>query len=136
MDCLFCKIGKHEIPAEVVYEDDNSFAILDIHPVAPGHTMVIPKLHAQNLIDLPLGEVKPLFGAVKTMLEKLSKSLKPDGFTIGINQGSVSGQVVDHLHIHLIPRFLGDSGKSVHAVVANPPSESLAEMAKKINNGG
>ncbi|TSC60135.1 MAG: Hit-like protein involved in cell-cycle regulation [Parcubacteria group bacterium LiPW_15] len=132
MDCVFCKIGGKEIPAEIVFENEESFAILDIHPVAPGHTMVIPKGHAQNLLDLPRAEVKPLFEDLKTVLHKISSALRPDGFTIGINQGSISGQVVDHLHIHIIPRFVGDSGGSVHSVVQNPPAESLAEIAAKI----
>jgi histidine triad (HIT) family protein len=134
MDCLFCKIGRKEIPAEVVYEDEDSFAVLDINPVAPGHTMVIPKAHAQNLLDLPQEEVKPLFEALKKVLHKVSSAMSPDGFTIGINQGSVSGQAIDHLHIHIIPRFLGDSGGSVHSVVKNPPGESLADIAAKIKN--
>lgn len=134
MDCLFCKIGKKEIPAEMVYEDENSFAILDINPVAPGHTMVIPKGHASNLLDLPQEGVKPLFEALKTVLHKVSTALSPDGFTMGINQGSVSGQAVDHLHIHIIPRFAGDKGNSVHSVVSNPPAESLADIGAKIRN--
>lgn len=132
MDCLFCKIGKKEIPAEMVYENEHAFAILDINPVSPGHTMVISKTHAKDLPELPKDEVGPLFEGVKMVLDKIQKALKPDGFTIGINQGSVSGQVVDHLHIHLIPRFAGDNGKSVHFVVMNPPRESLPEIAKKI----
>lgn len=132
MDCLFCKIRDKQIPAEIVYENDHAFAILDINPVSPGHTMVISKTHAENLPGLPKEEVGPLFEGVKTVLAKIQNALKPDGFTIGINQGSVSGQVVDHLHIHLIPRFVGDKGQSVHFVVKNPPQESLADIAKKI----
>jgi histidine triad (HIT) family protein len=132
MDCLFCKIGKKEIPAEMVYENDHAFAILDINPVSPGHTMVISKTHAKDLPELPKDEVGPLFEGVKVVLAKIQKALKPDGFTIGINQGLVSGQVVGHLHIHLIPRFAGDNGKSVHSVVMNPPNESLTDTAKKI----
>ncbi len=129
---MFCKIGRKEIPAEIVYENDHAFAILDIHPVSPGHTMVISRTHAKDLPELPKEEVGPLFEGVKVVLDKIQKALKPDGFTIGINQGSVSGQVVDHLHIHLIPRFTGDNGRSVHFVVQNPPKESLPEIAKKI----
>lgn len=132
MDCLFCKIGRKEIPAEVVYENDHAFAILDINPVSPGHTMVISRTHAKDLPELPGEEVGPLFEGVKAVLAKIQSALRPDGFTIGINQGSVSGQAVDHLHIHLIPRFVGDKGKSVHFVVQNPPTESLQEIAKKI----
>ena len=132
MDCLFCNIGKKQIPAEIVYENDHAFAILDINPVSPGHTMVISKTHAKDLPELPKEEIGPLFEGVKVVLGKIQSALKPDGFTIGINQGSVSGQVVEHLHIHLIPRFFGDKGQSVHFVVKNPPQESLSDIAKKI----
>ena len=134
MDCLFCKIGKKEIPAEIVYEDEDVFAILDIYPVAPGHTMVIPKIHAQNLLDLDDSKVAPVFLGVKKVLGILKKTIKPDGFTVGINHGTVSGQVVDHLHIHLIPRFLNDHGKSVHSVVLNPPTETPEEIGKRIRD--
>ncbi|MBI2591597.1 MAG: HIT family protein, partial [Candidatus Brennerbacteria bacterium] len=58
--------------------------------------------------------------------------LKPDGFTIGINHGEASGQAVDHLHIHIIPRWKNDGGGSIHGVVNNPPKESLEEIKKKI----
>ncbi|MDO8504628.1 MAG: HIT family protein [Candidatus Liptonbacteria bacterium] len=136
MDCIFCKIGKKEIPADMVYEDNNSFAILDIHPVAPGHTMVLPKIHADNLLALPEEEIGPLFEAVKTVLGKLKRALGPDGFTVGINHGSVSGQEIDHLHIHLIPRFKGDAGSSINSVVNNPPKETIQEIAEKIKKAG
>jgi len=134
MDCLFCKIGKKEIPAEFVYEDDHAFGILDINPIAPGHTMIIPKVHSENLIDLPAEEIGPVFLAVKKCAENLSHAFKPEGFTLGINHGRVSGQLVDHLHIHIVPRFAGDGGGSVHSVVNNPPKESLEAIAKKIRN--
>jgi histidine triad (HIT) family protein len=132
MDCLFCKIRDKQIPAEIVYENDHTFAFLDINPVSPGHTMVISKTHVKNLPELPKEEIGPLFEGVKAVLGKIQSALKPDGFTIGINQGSVSGQAVDHLHIHLIPRFVGDNGQSIHFVVKNPPQEPLADIAKKI----
>lgn len=132
MDCLFCKIGNKEIPAEFVYEDDHVFGILDINPVAPGHTMIIPKIHSESLSDLPNGEIGPVFLSVKIFLEKLKKSLSSEGFTIGINHGRVSGQVIEHLHIHIIPRFSMDGGGSIHSVVSNPPKEELKIIAEKI----
>ena len=116
MDCLFCKIIKKEIPAEIIYEDNNAIGILDIHPLTPGHTMVLPKTHAENILDLPDDQVSPIFLAVKRVTEKLKNSHNPAGFTIGINHGRISGQVVDHLHIHVIPRFSGDGGKSIHSI--------------------
>ncbi|OGG43694.1 hypothetical protein A3G50_00820 [Candidatus Jorgensenbacteria bacterium RIFCSPLOWO2_12_FULL_42_11] len=132
MDCLFCKIIKKEIPAEIIYEDDRSLAILDINPRAPGHAMVMPKIHSQTILDLPENKLGLLFEAVKKVAGLIQKGLKPEGFTIGINQGRISGQVIDHLHVHVIPRFEGDGGASVHSVVNNPPKESLKDIADKI----
>ncbi len=132
MDCLFCKIASKEIPSELVYEDENSFAFLDIAPMSKGHTVVIPKKHAENMIDLPMEEVGPLFTAVKKVTELLQEKLSPKGFTIGINHGRVGGQLVDHLHIHVIPRYEGDGGGSLHSVVKNPPKESVSEIRKEI----
>lgn len=131
-DCLFCKIGKGEIPALTVYEDDHVLAFLDIHPVAPGHTMVIPKVHAENMLDLPESEVGPLFLGVKKVTGMLKIALQPDAFTIGMNHGRMSGQMVDHLHVHILPRFMNDGGKSIHSVVNNVPKESLEILRKKI----
>jgi histidine triad (HIT) family protein len=131
-DCLFCKIIAKTIPAQVVYEDDHAVAFLDIVPRAPGHTMVIPKVHAPNFLELPDAEVGPLFEAVKRVAELLVRKLGPDGVTMGVNQGRASGQEVDHLHIHLIPRWHGDGGSAVQSVVANTPKESLEEIRKKI----
>ncbi len=132
MDCFFCKIVNKEVSAEIVYEDNNVMAILDIHPKSPGHTMILPKTHAANILDLPEDKIEGVFKAVKKVTELLNNSLLPDGFTIGINHGKVSGQTVEHLHIHIMPRWHNDNGGSIHDVVNNPPKESLAEIKNKI----
>jgi len=120
-DCLFCKIANHDIPADIFYEDDKSMAVLDIHPHAPGHIFIIPKAHASNLINLPDNLVSPLFLTVKKIASILKEKLSADGLTIGINQGRASGQEVDHLHIHILPRFSDDGGSSVQGIINNPP---------------
>ena len=132
MDCLFCKIVEREIPSEKIYEDDTVLAFLDIHPMAPGHTVLVPKVHAENILNLPDMTVGPLFLAVKKVTAALSSALQPHGFTIGINHGKVSGQAIDHLHVHVIPRFEGDGGGSLHSVVKNPSSESVSVIKEKI----
>ncbi len=132
MDCLFCKIANHELPAEVIAEDDHALAFLDAHPLAPGHAMVISKVHAPALADLPLHEVEPVFKMVRDVARELAHALGTDSLTIGINQGEASGRTVDHLHVHLMPRFKNDGGKSVHSVVNNPPKEDIRTIAKKI----
>jgi len=104
-DCLFCKIAAKEVPSFIVYEDAESFGFLDIQPRAVGHTLLVPKHHAATLAELPQSEIAPLFFAVKSVAAILVEALGADGLTIGINQGEVSGQVVPHLHVHLMPRF-------------------------------
>lgn len=132
MPCLFCAIARKEIPAEVIYEDTRAVAFLDIHPRALGHTLVIPRTHAATLTELSEDETAPLFEAVRRVTEKISRALRPDGFTIGVNHGSVSGQEVDHLHVHILPRFAGDGGGSVQTLVNKPSKQPIAEVAKTI----
>jgi histidine triad (HIT) family protein len=134
MDCLFCKIAKGTIPAGTVYEDAHARAFLDIHPCVPGHTVVIPKVHAKDLIALPKAEIAPFFGAVQTVAEAVQKALRADGLTIGMNQGEAAGQAIPHLHVHILPRKQGDGGGSVHTVVRVASTEPLDEMASRIAN--
>lgn len=131
-DCLFCKIARHEIPVLVVREDEHTLAFLDVNPRAEGHTVVIPKAHAETLLDLPDAELGPLWLAVREVSAALLGALGPDGFTIGLNHGREAGQAVPHLHVHVIPRRKGDGGGSIHTIVNAPPAEPLAEIHRKI----
>lgn len=132
--CIFCKIANGEFSSETIYEDDFIRAVLDIHPIAPGHTMIIPKKHAETILDIPDSQGEYIFSAVKKVTALLKEKLNPDGFTIGINHGKWAGQAIDHLHIHIIPRWKNDKGKSIHNVVDNPPQESLTEIKNRIIN--
>jgi len=134
MDCIFCAIIKKEIPGKILYEDENTLAMLDKYPKAPGHAIVFPKTHAETILDLDNADIAPTFCTVKKVTRTLQEKLSPDGFTIGFNHGTYAGQTVPHLHIHIIPRFEGDRGRSIHEVVNNPPEESVEEMQKKILN--
>ena len=134
MDCIFCKMTKKEISSEIVYEDDFALGVLDVNPRSLGHTMILPKTHAENILDLPDDYIGPVFQAVKRVTELLKKSFNSDGFTIGINHGQASGQVVDHLHIHIMPRWLDDRGETIQSLVNNQPKESLEEVKNRILN--
>lgn len=134
MDCLFCKIANKEIPAEIIYEDDHALAFLDIHPKTLAHVLIIPKKHYASLKDVADSEIGPLFATVKKVAIILTDRFKPDGLTIGINQGRAAGQEVDHLHIHILMRYKNDNGGSIQSIVDNPPKESLKEVRKKILN--
>lgn len=129
-DCLFCKIVKKEIPAEIIYDNDFVLAVLDINPCTQGHVMVLPKTHFETILDLP--EVGPVFQTVKEVTGRLKEVFNPDGFTIGINQSRAAGQTVDHLHIHIIPRYKGDGGGSIHSIVQSQSKESLSVIKDKI----
>ena len=131
-DCLFCRIASKSLPSLVIYEDEKTFGFLDIMPRAGGHTLVVPKYHVATLAELPESEVPHLFLAVRKVAIVLKKALKADGLTIGINQGRISGQVVDHLHVHIMPRFMKDGGDSIQSVVNKPPEMSLQSLQKKI----
>jgi histidine triad (HIT) family protein len=131
-NCLFCKIIEKKIPSQVIYEDDHAFVFLDAMPRTTGHVMVVPKVHVPNLLSLPDSELTPLFAAVKKVDELLVRSLGPDGMTIGINQGKASGQEIDHLHVHLMPRWHGDGGRSVQSLVRKAPEESLEKIRERI----
>lgn len=131
-DCLFCKIARHEIPANVVFEDERTVAFLDINPCSWGHTVVIAKLHSTGLTDLPPSEVTPLFTTVQRLADRLLEVLPAVGLTIGVNHGIGAGQMIQHLHVHLIPRYAGDGGRNVHSIVHQTPPESVEATAKTL----
>ena len=120
--CLFCRAATGELDVPTVAGNASALAFLDLHPHAPGHTLVIPRRHAATLADLPAEEVGPLFELVQETARTLADKLDAPGMTIGINQGIVAGQGIPHLHVHVMPRFTGDGERSIHAVVNNPPT--------------
>jgi len=101
--CIFCKIANGEIPSYKVYEDKNYLAFLDISQATLGHTLVIPKKHYENFLDLENpGEI---FELTQKITKQISKSLTVDQFNILNNTGSHAGQTVNHFHLHIIPRY-------------------------------
>lgn len=130
--CIFCKIGKKEIPAHILYEDNNAVAFLDLKPHAQGHTVVIPKKHGVTVFDFTNGEIKELMGDIPKVMKKIQDALHPDGFNVGWNHNSAGGQVVPHLHIHIFPRYNGDGGGSMHSIVRNPGEMSVEEVARML----
>jgi len=111
MDCIFCKIIKGEIPSFKIYEDENVLAFLDIAPVNPGHTLIVPKKHFTNLEEIPEGELARLVVAIKRVGKAIKDGLGVEGYNVTENNGSIAGQIVPHLHFHVIPRRQGDGLK-------------------------
>lgn len=105
-----------------------ALAFLDLHPHAPGHTVVIPRTHAATLAELPLEDVGPLFELVQQVAKTLQEKLQCPGMTIGINQGEIAGQGIGHLHVHVLPRFANDGGTNIHAIIHNPPTPAQQDI--------
>jgi histidine triad (HIT) family protein len=131
-DCIFCKIVAGEIKANTVYENESVLAFLDIHPASRGHTMVIPKVHAERLDLLEDRHVGALFLGVKSVMALLEKALGPGGITVGWNHGWAAGQHVNHLHVHVIPRYAGDGGGGIQSLIRSSVKEDLASVAGQI----
>ena len=107
-NCLFCKIVAGEVPCEKIYEDEKTFAFLDIKPINPGHTLVVPKEHYENVFEAP----EEVWGAVMQTVKKVAHAAK-DGLPAGdlnitMNNGKHAGQVVFHAHVHIMPRHEDD----------------------------
>lgn len=106
--CIFCKIIAGEIPCRKVYEDDKVLAFLDIKPTNPGHILVVPKEHYQNIEEITEEDFCILMMAVKRMGKLLKDKLGALGYNITENNDPIAGQNVPHLHFHIIPRHEGD----------------------------
>ena len=106
--CVFCKIINNEIPSYRVYEDEYCIAILDISQATIGHTLVIPKKHFKNILELDDETAKHLFKVTKDLSIKISKLPNVLGLNVLNNCGEKAGQSVDHFHIHIIPRYDND----------------------------
>ncbi len=104
VNCIFCKIIDGEIPSSKIYEDDNVYAFLDIGPVKKGHSLVIPKGHYPTLDDIPEDKLKDVIIATKKVANAVRLATGCDGYNIVQNNYPASGQVVHHLHFHIIPR--------------------------------
>lgn len=105
-DCIFCKIVNKEIPSSIVYEDENTIAFLDIAPANKGHILVIPKSHYSDITTIPENELQNVFSTVKEISQVLFKEY--EGVNLLQNNGKVAGQLVNHFHVHLIPRKEND----------------------------
>lgn len=102
--CLFCT--QNDI--KIIYQNAYVYAIYDMFPVNPGHTLVITKRHVSNYFDLLIEEKQAIDEALIYLKTKIDIEFHPDGYNIGINNGEAAGQTIMHLHVHLIPRYQGD----------------------------
>lgn len=126
-DCLFCKIAKGELPCKKVYEDRDTIAFLDINPANPGHTLVMPRRHADAIFDADEESLKSTVMALKKVATGIKEKIPCEGINIIQNNGKAAGQIVNHLHFHIIPRRKGDS-----VVISYPRMKSIESELNQI----
>jgi len=127
---IFAKILRGELPSYKVYENDKVFAFLDIMPRTPGHTLVLPKAPVRNMLDVSADDLLAVMGAAQKVAKAAMKAFGADGITIQQFNESAGGQVVFHLHVHVIPRKVGVAMKPPASEKEKP--DVLAENAKKL----
>ncbi|EHR79587.1 HIT family hydrolase [Thermococcus litoralis DSM 5473] len=133
MDCPFCN------PSEEVllYENENIRILIDSFPANRGHLLIVPKRHIEDWRKLKEEEKQAIMKGVELAIEKLSEALKPDGFNVGINLGEAAGQTVAHIHVHVIPRYKGDTNfprGGIRKAVLDIEDENLSLKEKWVKN--
>ncbi len=130
-DCIFCKIAAGQIPSKTVYEDEKFRAILDISPASKGHTIILPKHHADNIYELPEEDAAGIFVVAKKIAGAMKETMGCEGINILQNNGEIAGQTVFHLHVHVIPRYQEDN-IAFSWQHGEPTEEELETTSEKI----
>jgi len=131
MDCIFCAIVEGRAPAEVIFEDEETMAFMDINPANPGHTLVVPKQHVRDIYELDEETAAAVMRTAVRVARAIKAALQPEGLNLLQSNGRAGGQAVFHLHMHVIPRWYGDG---LH--LARPPvrreRQAIKEVAARI----
>lgn len=115
-NCIFCKIAQKKIDAKIIDENENAIAFLDAFPLTAGHTLVITKNHYAKLQDVRYDQINQLFSLANKILPSIEKGTGVQSTLIAIHNGKDAGQEIPHLHVHIVPRKLGDGGGSIHSM--------------------
>ncbi|HEX3184432.1 MAG TPA: HIT family protein [Pyrinomonadaceae bacterium] len=129
-NCLFCRIVSGEVPATIIYEDDNSLAFLDHRPLFHGHTLLVPRVHVETLGELPVAQVGPFFKTTQLLASAIEPALAAEGTFVAMNN-RVS-QSVPHLHVHIVPRRRKDGLKGFFWPRTKYKSEDEMVAVKKL----
>jgi len=133
-NCIFCEIIAGKASASIVYQDDLVIAVMDIQPVNPGHLMIIPKQHIASMDEMDENIGMHLFRIAMRLEQSIRKSgVRCEGINLFLADGESAFQEIFHLHLHVFPRFKGDSFKIDADWSVNPSRQELDEVAKKIN---
>ncbi|AEM37939.1 histidine triad (HIT) protein [Pyrolobus fumarii 1A] len=131
-DCIFCRIVRGDIPAHKIYEDEKVVAFLDIYPINPGHTLIVPKEHYERLDQVPPETLDAMIRAAARIAPAILRATGATGYNVVVNVGKSAGQEIMHVHLHVIPRREGDGCHIMHCARSKPSNEELAKTAEAI----
>ena len=133
-DCLFCRIAAGALPSTGVYEDERYFCFMDIHPISPGHCLLIPKEHHQDVYAMPDDLLGGLMVLAKRIAAAAKAGLGAEGMNLLQSNGRAASQIVDHYHVHLVPRWQGDKLRIGAWESRAGDSEAIRAAATKIRD--
>ena len=131
MNCIFCRIIRREEPAEILYETDRVLALLDIRPIHYGHALVIPKVHSADLLSVPEDDYHDIMHVTQIIARSLVKTFDLEGFNVFSNNGRIAGQSIFHFHLHIVPRYVGDTIRFA-PMLKSYTGRSMAEHGERI----
>jgi len=130
-NCIFCAIAEGRLPSYEIYQDEHFKVIMDRYPCATGHVLIMPKRHVADIYELNAEEAAGLMPLAQKVAEKMREVFSMDGLNLLQNNGKAAGQVVDHFHLHLLPRYEND-GIRFGGKPTDPPLEELERVAKML----
>jgi histidine triad (HIT) family protein len=136
LNCPFCKISKHELPAVTIIEDDAIITIMDLYPATPGHILIIPKQHIENIYMMPPDVGSHIMKTAIVVAKAIEQKLRPDGLNLIQANGTAAGQTIPHFHLHLVPRYKDDPVylEFGHGILPADKVE-LEDIASKLRSG-
>ncbi|HES7237606.1 TPA: HIT family protein [Streptococcus pyogenes] len=132
-NCIFCSIIQGDIPSSKVYEDEQILAFLDISQTTKGHTLVIPKQHVRNLLEMTAETASHLFARIPKIARAIQSATGATAMNIINNNEALAGQTVFHAHVHLVPRYNEEDGISIQYTTHEPDFPVLEKLARQIN---
>ncbi|SQF38107.1 protein hit [Streptococcus pyogenes] len=132
-NCIFCSIIQGDIPSSKLYEDEQVLAFLDISQTTKGHTLVIPKQHVRNLLEMTAETASHLFARIPKIARAIQSATGATAMNIINNNEALAGQTVFHAHVHLVPRYNEEDGISIQYTTHEPDFPVLEKLARQIN---
>ncbi|HEQ0616974.1 TPA: HIT family protein [Streptococcus pyogenes] len=132
-NCIFCSIIQGDIPSSKVYEDEQVLAFLDISQTTKGHTLLIPKQHVRNLLEMTAETASHLFARIPKIARAIQSATGATAMNIINNNEALAGQTVFHAHVHLVPRYNEEDGISIQYTTHEPDFPVLEKLARQIN---